>query len=363
MGIQISFKPTNDLEQFRDRYVEIEDLLIYCTETDCSDLYIEVGERPYLSRYNKITQIPSAPIDADAWETFRKNYISNERDTEYIETRMLDIAVVVPLPETSSNYGKYASYRYRASLGYSEGQFTATFRMIKPVMPTFDTINYPEQCKLALQEAMSKPVGIIYLSGATGSGKSTTLVACLNSFTEPGGSLDNKVIISLEDPIEYELKSKPRVKITQKEKGKDFLNYELGIKQSLREHPNLINVAECRSREEIVAAVEASRTGHMVVTSFHAGDVPGTISRLLFHLNNDPDIAYDLVINLNIIMAQRLMPSDNGYVVNTQYILFNDEVTKRILDAIDKGRNIQVEAHKLLEDPLLQQKGVVKDWD
>jgi Tfp pilus assembly ATPase PilU len=80
-------------------------------------------------------------------------------------------------------------------------------------------------------------------------------------------------------------------------------------------------------------------------------------------LNNDPDIAYDLVINLNIIMAQRLMPSDNGYVVNTQYILFNDEVTKRILDAIDKGRNIQVEAHKLLEDPLLQQKGVVKDWD
>lgn len=191
----------------------------------------------------------------------------------------------------------------------------------------------------------------------------TTLAAVMNTFTRPGGVLDNKVIITLEDPIEYIFHSTDSVKFSQKELDKDFSNFALGIKQALREHPNCINVGEARDKEVITAAIEASRTGHRVTTSFHASDVAGTVSRLLFHLDNSIDLAYDLILNLNLIMSQQLIKQDTGYLVDTQYLYFSDEVTQAIIRAIDNNQNIQVVVNELVHNPELQDAWIAKDWD
>ena len=211
-------------------------------------------------------------------------------------------------------------------------------------------------------ELKQKGIFFLNLMSSPGSGKTTTLVACMNDFTQPGKILDNKAIITLEEPIEYTFKSTQAVKFTQKEMGRDFISYENGIKQALREHPNMINVGECRDKEVIGAAIEAARTGHLVATSFHAGDCGGTLSRLSYHLNNDINLIYDLILNLNIIMSQKLIPRDDKYEVDTQYVLFEDLITERILEAFSNNKNITVEVNKLFKDEYLVQNNLVKDW-
>ena len=356
----------DDIKALHKQNMTIDDLLIFATEHDCSDLYIKVFDYPYVSRYGKIIKVPCKITTKDAWATFYDKYILNELNAGYVRQKLLDTSVSIRVPESSPNYGKYPNncYRYRVSFGFSEERNVATFRMIKPEMPTFDTISYNPICVDALKKAYSLPSGICYETGPTGSGKSTTLAACINTFTKPGNILDNKVIITLEDPIENVFKSTDSVKINQKELGKDFMSFDLGIKASLREHPNIILVGECRDKEVICAAIEAARTGHLTSTTFHAPDVAGTVNRLLYHLDNDKNLSLDLILQLNIILSQKMIKQDSGYLVDTQFMLFDDYITKKLVEILDKpDANISNEINKLIHDKELQEKGFVKDWD
>lgn len=355
-----------DIEALARKSMSIEDLLIFTTEHSCSDLYIKVFEHPYISRYGKIVKVPCVPISKDAWANFYDKYILNELNAGYVRQKLLDTSVAIRVPEDSPNYGKYPGnmYRYRVSFGFSEEKNVATFRMIKPEQPTFETINYNPKCVEALRKAYSQPSGICYETGPTGSGKSTTMAACINTFTQPGEILDNKVFITLEDPIENIFSNTDSVKICQKELGRDFIDWGMGIKASLREHPNIIIVGECRDKEVICAAIEAARTGHVTSTTFHASDVAGTINRLLYHLDNDRNLSLDLILQLNIILSQKMLKQDGKYLVDTQFMVFDDEVTKRLVDLLDDpDANLSKEINLMIQDPELIERGVVKDWD
>lgn len=356
----------NDIEELNRLDMSIEDLLVFATEHNCSDLYIKEFEQPYISRFGKIIKLPCKLITKDKWSIFYDKYILNELNASYVRQKMLDTSVAIRIPETSPNYCKYPNnlYRYRVSFGFSEERHIATFRMIKPDQPTFDTINYNQECIEALKKAYSKSSGIIYTTGPTGSGKSTTMAACINTFTQPNNILDNKVIITLEDPIENIFNSTDSVKINQKELSKDFKSFDLGIKNSLREHPNVIIVGECRDREVICAAIEAARTGHQCSTTFHASDVGGTINRLLYHLDNDRNLSMDLILQLNIVLSQKMIKQDNKYLVDTQFLLFDNIVTKKLVEIIENpDANIAVEINKLIQNKELQEAGLAKDWD
>lgn len=512
-------KPNNnieseDIQQFKDRRVSIKELLIYCTETNCSDLYIKVGEKPYISRFGTLIELPCAELSNNDWFEFFDLYVKEEFNAQYVREKMYDTAIEILIPEESSLYNKYPSpyFRYRASFGYSMGKNICTFRMIRPEAPSFNSINYPPDCLEALKKSFQHKTGITMWTGATGSGKNlhkdtiiptpngfvrlkdikigdiiyneykretkvidkyspkedkfyeikfkdgtiikaggghlwkvreektykcydkivdtnyiysnffksrftiirekpvdnsyskryfdferikpidgdyrdyiclavdspthlflctekyipthntTTLVACINDFSQKGGLLDNKVFITLEDPIEYEFKSTPSFKVVQKELGKDFKNYKNGIIQALREHPTHILVGEARDKEVITAVIEACRTGHYCTTSFHASTVSGTISRILYYLDNDINLAYDLIINLNGIFSQRLLKREDKYEVDVQYMLFNNKITKIILDAVDSGKNMQIVVDGLFKDKELLDSGDVKDW-
>lgn len=369
--MQIKINNTNktvnkDIEELAKKDLSIEELLIFATEHNCSDLYIKAFEQPYISRYGKIIKLPCKAISKDDWAIFYTKYILHEFNAEYVRKKLLDTSISIRIPDDSPNFNKYIEnyYRYRVSFGFSEENNIATFRMIKPDQPTFETINYNPICVKALEKAYSKPTGICIETGPTGSGKSTTLAACINTFTQPGSLLDNKVIITLEDPIENLFSSTESVKINQKELGKDFISFDLGIKAALREHPNMIIVGEMRDKEVIGAAVEAGRTGHIVSSTFHASNVGGTISRLMYHLNNDKNLAYDLIMQINIIISQRMMKRDDKYVVDTQFLVFTPEVVKFLLELIENPElNIANEVNRLVQMPFLQERGISKDWD
>lgn len=350
-------------EKFGHREVPIEELLIYCSENYCSDLYIKEGDEPYIAKAGFIYKVPCYPTHKDVWEEFQeKGHISHEEHGIYMTNKNLDNSVQIKIPNDSPLYGVDDNYyfRYRASYSFSEYSRIATFRMITVEDPKVEMLGFPQSCQDILKKAYSNDSGIIVFNGVTGSGKTTTQTACFNSFTEPGSILNDKVIIGLEDPIEYQFKERDNVKINQKELNQDFKDFASGVKIALREHPDIILVGECRDKNVINATIEATRTGHLVSTSFHADDVGGTINRLCYHLENDTNLIYDLIINLRLIMSQRMV---KGVGVNTQFMYFDDDITQRILQIVHDGGIINVEINKLFNDEELLKRGVIKDWD
>lgn len=727
---------------FNKRSASIEELLIFATQHDCSDLYIKVTEQPFLSRYGNIYRVPCTPTSKDIWSKFAELYVSNERNDTYVHNKQLDLSVEIYIPEEKMLADMVSKYRYRCALGFSETKNIATFRMIKPKLITFDTINYPKQCAEMLEKSLKEKSGIIIFSAPTGSGKavlnntlipvaddrhyvqikdikvgdlvynrlgspvkvlgvypqgkkdvyrvqftdgryldcckdhlfsyytqdqkhkhthgkystspkfnvstveellshgvsydgknnrlhlrywipnnqpverkeqnyylhpyvlgvligdgcltgrvltissndsfivekvssllgiensskrnsihnynwtfidsgrtlceertrlvqtadvlseipelinthsyekfipdlyksgsieqryellqglfdtdgfadksrarasfsttskqlvedirevlwslgisstvkidnrlsghhkhvcytiyvrtsfqnkkklftlprklnniidyeeyhktsnkkircydfigvqsieklgrqedmtcicvddeehlyqvsnqyivthnSSTMAACINTFSQKGGVLDNTVWVTMEDPVEYSFHCTESFKITQKEMGEDFRNFADGIKLSLREHPNCILVGEIRDRESISSTIEASRTGHLTMTTFHADDVAGTLRRLLYHLDNSADLTYDLIANMRCIVSQHLIPQSDKYLVDVEYLYFSPTIKRTILHGLRDGRDVNSIIEEIMHDETFIAKKEVKNWE
>lgn len=345
------------IKSFENKVPNIDELLKFCTENDCSDLYIKTGEFPYISRYGLLYRVPTFELTNKLWQEWAKYAISSENNAKYVRQKMLDFSYVIKNENEEE-------YRYRVSAGFSFSKNIASFRMISRELPSFKAINFPKNIEDILKQTAKDRNKITMFCGVTGSGKTTTMAACINDFSKPGGSFNNSVIISLEDPIEYVYEKTENVNIIQKELGVDFKEFSLGVKQALREHPNFINVGETRDKETINTLVEAARTGHAVYTSFHSSDVADTISRLYNYLiNENPEIMYDLISNINIVICQRLIPNNDGFKLNTQYMIFTNDIIKYLNKMIELGKNIPNEINKLFHNDQLLEYGIVKDWD
>ena len=191
----------------------------------------------------------------------------------------------------------------------------------------------------------------------------TTMAACINTFSQRGEILDNTVWVTLEDPIEYKYNSTDSFKITQKEMGEDFRDFDDGIKLSLREHPNCILVGEIRDKKSISSTIEASRTGHLTMTTFHADDVCGTLRRLLYHLDNSSDLTYDLIANLRCIVSQHLIPSANKYLIDVEYLYFSPKIKQLILHGLRDGKDINNLVEDIMSDESFIASKEVKQWE
>lgn len=351
------------LKLLTDKVVSINTLLCFCTDNKCSDLYIKMGKKPYISRYGRLYIIPCHAITNIIWNEWSKEAISSENNAKYVRQKMLDFAYDYSFDRD----GYVNQYRYRVSAGFSVGKNIATFRMISKELPSFSTINFPKDIAEILRQTALKQQGITIFSGSTGSGKTTTFASCINDFSKPGMPFDNKTIVSLEDPIEYVYNSNNSFNIVQKELGSDFKEYHLGVKQALREHPNFINVAETRDRETINTIVDASQTGHAVWTSWHSSNVGDSISRMYNYLSGDASgqsVMYDLIANINIVMCQRLTSDPvNGFKLSIQYVVFIDQIKKYLNDAVSNGKHLPTVVNSFFSNEELLKLKIVKDWD
>jgi twitching motility protein PilT len=177
-------------------------------------------------------------------------------------------------------------------------------RLVPATIPDFEWAGFPG----ALAERLAFLLdGLVIVTGATGSGKTTSLAMIVNLLNQAGGYR----IITVEEPVEYLYPRVANSLITQREVGQDVLTFADGLKYGLRQDPDAILVGEIRDRETAQMALSAAETGHLVFTTLHTRDAKGAISRYadLFPQDVQRDIRHQLALSLRAVVAQRLLPA------------------------------------------------------
>src|SRR5579872_5375966 len=195
--------------------------------------------------------------------------------------------------------------RFRINIFSQRGNYSIVLRKLNTKIPTLESLKLPE---IILQIPREK-TGLVLVTGATGSGKSTTLAAVLNEFNRTKAIH----IITLEDPVEF-VHSHHQSTFNQRELGTDFDNFANGLRAALRQAPKVILVGEMRDRETVKIALSAAETGHLVLSTLHTVDAGQTINRILgmFETEEQEQIRARLADTLRWVVSQRLVPKVGG---------------------------------------------------
>src|ERR1044071_2038934 len=199
----------------------------------------------------------------------------------------------------------YAHHRSRANFSKQKGQQSFSFRTVPQQRLKLKDLQLPN----SLKDIIEDPRGLVLVTGPTGQGKSTTLRALLQEINETRATR----IITIEDPIEYVLED-CLSQFEQREVGIDTASFADGIRNAMRQDPNVIFVGEIRDQESIFAAMQAAETGHLVLTTLHADSVARAIGRIreFYPSSEQANISSLLGRNINTIVCQRLIPNVHG---------------------------------------------------
>ena len=216
--------------------------------------------------------------------------------------------------------------RFRVNIHRQRGLVSLSMRHVKSKILSLDELGVPQ----AVKRIAESERGIIIVSGTTGSGKSTTLAGMIEYVNQNF----RKHIITIEDPIEYEFRDAESI-IEQREIGLDTVNFAGALKHVLRQDPDVIMVGEMRDKESFDAALQASDTGHLVLTTLHATNATQAISRILdFYERAEQDaIRSALSINIRSIMCQRLIRrAFGGGVIPAIEIMLNTPIVRKLIE-------------------------------
>src|SRR6058998_704728 len=199
----------------------------------------------------------------------------------------------------------YRQQRYRANFSKQKGQQSFSFRTIPQHRLKLKDLQLPE----SLKEIINEPRGLVLVTGPTGQGKSTTLRALIQEINETRAVR----IVTIEDPIEYVFED-CLSQLEQREVGIDTASFADGIRNAMRQDPNVIFLGEIRDQESIFAAMQAAETGHLVLTTLHADTVAQAIGRIreYYPSSEQANISSLLGRNINTIICQRLIPNVHG---------------------------------------------------
>ncbi len=195
--------------------------------------------------------------------------------------------------------------RFRINIFSQRNNYSIVLRKLNTVIPTLEWLKFPEIIKQIPREK----TGLVLVTGATGSGKSTTLAAILNEINHS----KPVHIVTLEDPVEF-VHVHDKATFNQRELGTDFDTFSNGLRAALRQAPKVILVGEMRDRETVKIALSAAETGHLVLSTLHTIDAGQTINRILgmFETDEQEQIRARLADTLRWIMSQRLVPKLDG---------------------------------------------------
>lgn len=296
-----------------------------------SDIHFKVGSPPSYRVNGTLRALKTDALTPDATVALCKVLCAGTAPTpDYAELRELDTSYSVP-----------GVARFRVNIYRQRGTLSAILRIIPREIPTIETLGLPTQVtQLAELER-----GLVLVTGATGSGKSSTLASLIHHINQ-----NRSVhILTIEDPIEF-LHKNAKASVSQREIGIDTANFNLALRSALRQDPDVILVGEMRDRETVDIALKAAETGHMVYSTVHTTDAAKTINRLvaMFPPDEQATIRMRLAEILQGTISQRLLPrADNKGRALACEIMISTETTKEYVrdaartsglkDVLEKG--------------------------
>ncbi|MCW9024368.1 MAG: PilT/PilU family type 4a pilus ATPase [Gammaproteobacteria bacterium] len=259
-----------------------------------SDIHIAVGSPPLIRMHGELSEIKYRALTADEMEDLIKEIIPENLLQRFKDGYDLDFSY------ESAEAGRYRANLYRKITG-----FGGAFRVISPTIPTMDELGLPE----SVQKMLHAHQGLILVTGATGTGKSTTLAAMIDWINK-----NRKFnIITLEDPIEY-IHTSQQSLVIQRSVGTHVKSFADGLHAALREDPDVILVGELRDPETINMAMTATETGHLVLGTLHTTTAVKTIDRIIDAMPAEQKMlaATFLAQHLKGVICQKLLRSSDG---------------------------------------------------
>ena len=303
----------------------LDRVLAAARQLGASDVHLKAGLPPIFRIKGDLRTVRDVPaLTREAIAQFAV-HMMNDRQREEFETNLdIDLA-----------YGTPDGVRYRVNMFQQRGSVGMVLRLIPPEVPPFANLNLPQ----AVLDLCNNNRGIVLVTGATGSGKSTTLAAMIDFINTQSAYH----IVTVEDPIEYTFRDKRSV-INQREIGFDTMSFARALRAALRQDPDVILVGEMRDFETAQIGMTAAETGHLVLSTLHTVDATETISRIIsmFPTHQQQQARLTLSSVLRGVISQRLLPRADGKgMVPALEIMVNTERVREMIEDPQRTREIK----------------------
>jgi len=281
-----------------------------------SDLHIKGGATPKIRVNGKITELTREILSPQAVDSILKDLVTREQWDVFRKNQEVDFIFQV------RNLGRFRVNVYQQMMGIA-----VAIRHIRIDIPTIDELNLPSILNTLIQQ----PRGLILVTGATGSGKSTTVAAMIEALNR-SSQLN---IITVEDPIEFAFKEK-QCTIQQREIGRDTPSWTEAVRRIMRQDPDVIMLGEVRDAETMMTAMTAANTGHLVIATLHTMDAAQTINRVVSFSTDELEsrVRYLLAAALVGIVSMRLLPraDKKGRIPAVEVLFATETIRKMIVD-------------------------------
>ena len=274
--------------------MDLTQLLAFTMQNNASDLHLSATNPPVIRVNGQMKKIKSDALDSDAIRSMLYSVMSEEQRAVYERDYEIDMAI---------SFGEKA--RFRVNAFNTRNGAAAVFRTIPSVIPTMEELELPP----AIRKFAELEKGLVLVTGATGSGKSTTLASLINQIN----TTKHKHILTIEDPVEFFHTSNNSL-INHRELGRDTHSFKAALKSALREDPDVILVGEMRDYETISLALTAAETGHLVFGTLHANSASKTVDRIIdvFPTGDKEMVRAMLSSALEGVVAQTLLKKEDG---------------------------------------------------
>ncbi len=303
--------------------VTLEELLRLLLDMGGSDLHITAGSRPRIRVDGELVETEHDVLDAEMTQNMVYGILDDNQVVEFEKTLELDLS-----------FGIAGVGRFRVNVFWQRGAVGAALRVIPFEIKAFEELGLPS----VICETLCKlKKGLILVTGATGSGKSTTLASMIDYINQSR----REHIITIEDPIEFVHQNK-RCLVNQREVGQDTLGFKPALKHVLRQDPDIVLIGEMRDQETMQAGLELAETGHLTFATLHTSDCVQTINRIVdsFPGHQQAQIRTQLSFVLEAVFSQQLLPVVNskGRALASEVLISTDAVRSLIRE--DKAHQI-----------------------
>ncbi|MGE0763567.1 MAG: type IV pilus twitching motility protein PilT [Bdellovibrionales bacterium] len=309
----------------------IEELLKLAMQKGASDLHLKAGIIPVIRRHGSLRPLAAnmPALSGEEIEAMAASLMDDRQKALFAEFHEVDLS-----------YGISGLGRFRANVFQQRGTIRMVVRNIPHTVPTLEDLGLPA----SLKKITEYERGLVLVTGATGSGKSSTLAALVDEINRT----KNNHILTIEDPIEFLIRDRKSI-ITQREIGVDSTSYARALRAALRQDPDVILIGEMRDRETIEIALTAAETGHLVFSTLHTLDAVETVNRVVsaFEMHQQNQVRMQLASVLKAVVSQRLARRfDNQGFIPAVEIMINNPRVREIIERNETGATL----HNVIEE-------------